>query len=179
VQYLRQEGIEAYGVDIAENHALWKDKGVEKYCQSYDGYTIPFEDNYFDMVGCFETFEHIVPEDCERILKEILRVGRNLFVMTIALNVEMCPVGGTFHTHCNIQKPQWWKDLFKKVGFNLIAAECLQYQEMKGEPLMTLFVYASKGETDLYIHTTTEPSNPERRERIRNECGVSRRIVQV
>ena len=153
IRVLRDLGLEAQGVDIAEAHELWDERGVLEYCQSYDGETLPFPDNSFDMVGSFEVMEHIVPEDCEQLLREMFRVGKKFFVMTIALNTEVCPVEGILYTHCNLQSVEWWVALFKKVGFNVVAAEPLVYHHADSEDKRTLFVYAAKGETDLRVYT--------------------------
>uniref|UniRef100_A0A6H1ZWJ2 Uncharacterized protein n=1 Tax=viral metagenome TaxID=1070528 RepID=A0A6H1ZWJ2_9ZZZZ len=151
VMVLREKGLEAYGVDIAENKELWDRKGVGEFCRSYDGTTLPYADDSFDMVGCFETFEHIIPEDCENLLKELLRVGKNFFTFTIALNLENAPFQGILYTHCNVQSPEWWVELIERVGFNVLAKQKILYNHEGTEDKYTLFIYATKRETDLRV----------------------------
>ena len=71
---------EVSGVDI--------DSQVYDYCQStlvgknprlkdlalYDGYTLDYEDGYFDTVTCVDVLEHV--EDYDRLLREMLRVSK-------------------------------------------------------------------------------------------------------
>jgi ubiquinone/menaquinone biosynthesis C-methylase UbiE len=71
---------EVSGVDV--------DEEVYDYCQStivgrnprlisleiYDGYTLPFSDNFFDVVTCVDVIEHV--EDFNQLIKEMLRVSR-------------------------------------------------------------------------------------------------------
>lgn len=53
-----------------------------------DIYNIPFEDDSFDVVGCFEVLEHL--HDAPRALKELGRVARNAVVMSVPHEPFFC-----------------------------------------------------------------------------------------
>lgn len=78
---------EAYGVDV--------DKKTFDYCQQtivgrnprlvelnlYDGYHLPYSDNYFDIVTCVDVIEHV--EDYYTLINEMLRVSKTgVFIST-------------------------------------------------------------------------------------------------
>jgi ubiquinone/menaquinone biosynthesis C-methylase UbiE len=45
-----------------------------KILKIFDGYNLPFPDNTFDLVTCFDVIEHV--EDYYRLIKDMLRVSR-------------------------------------------------------------------------------------------------------
>ena len=77
-QHLFSEAKEYIGIDIQGGGHLDKSKMVDAY---YDGRTIPFENERFDIAICTQVLEHA--EDPERLLAEIHRVlkgGGEVFV---------------------------------------------------------------------------------------------------
>lgn len=78
---------EAYGVDV--------DKKTYDYCQQtlvgrnprlvdlklYDGYHLPYQDNFFNIVTCVDVLEHV--EDYDALVREMLRVSqKGVFIST-------------------------------------------------------------------------------------------------
>jgi len=60
----------------------------------YDGYTLPFPDNHFDLVTCVDVLEHV--EDYHRFLEELLRVSRKgVFISTPNRRPEFTNPDGT------------------------------------------------------------------------------------
>ena len=60
----------------------------------YDGKTIPFEDDHFDIVTCIDVFEHV--EDYEQFLSELMRVSRKgVFISTPNRRPEYTNKDGT------------------------------------------------------------------------------------
>jgi SAM-dependent methyltransferase len=57
------------GVDVRVSGHDHRDSKVDVY---YDGQTLPFPDNHFDAVVCFEVFEHVF--NIDQVLREISRV---------------------------------------------------------------------------------------------------------
>jgi ubiquinone/menaquinone biosynthesis C-methylase UbiE len=53
-----------------------------------DIYNMPFEDDSFDVVGCFEVLEHL--HDAERALAELNRVARGAVVMSVPHEPFFC-----------------------------------------------------------------------------------------
>ena len=91
---------EVSGVDI--------DEKVYHYCQNtivgrnprlmhlgmYDGYTLNFPDNFFDVLTCVDVIEHV--EDYHRFIKEMLRVSRiGVFFSTPNRRPEYTNLDGT------------------------------------------------------------------------------------
>jgi 2-polyprenyl-3-methyl-5-hydroxy-6-metoxy-1,4-benzoquinol methylase len=100
---------EVSGVDI--------DEKVLKYCQevslgknpklkelkTFDGYTLNFPDNSFDVVSCVDTLEHV--EDYNRFLKELLRVSRRgVFISTPNRRPEYTNPDGTPKNHWHLRE---------------------------------------------------------------------------
>ena len=78
---LSKMNIEAHGIDIAEDaislakFCATKERGSGAcHFKSFDGYNIPFEDNYFDRILTFDAFHHV--SQPEKILKEFKRILR-------------------------------------------------------------------------------------------------------
>ncbi|MHB8778315.1 MAG: class I SAM-dependent methyltransferase [Anaerolineales bacterium] len=60
----------------------------------YDGYSLPFPDNHFDLVTCMDVLEHV--EDYHRFLEELLRVTRKgVFISTPNRRPEYTNLDGT------------------------------------------------------------------------------------
>lgn len=53
-------------------------------------YGIPFDDNSFDVVTCFDVLEHILPEDTIISLKELNRVYRKAMILSAANYESYC-----------------------------------------------------------------------------------------
>ncbi len=73
VDYLAQEGYKASGVEISDSSLIIAQKKCGTYLK-YDGSTLPFLDNDFDMVGSFNVLEHV--ENVSRFLTESIRVTK-------------------------------------------------------------------------------------------------------
>jgi SAM-dependent methyltransferase len=149
VRVLRNMGYDAYGVDISSNTKAWMENNVTLYCGSYDGRRTKHEDNEFDMVGCFEVMEHIPEELAEQTLREIYRIGNKHFAFTIALQEEAALIYGKLSFHVNLKPVEWWIDLLERIGFNLVNANEQIYNRVDGRPYSTLFVFASKTNSNL------------------------------
>ncbi len=52
------------------------------------GLDLPFKDGAYDVVVCFDVFEHILPGDRERFLTEITRVARQCVVVAAPFDTE-------------------------------------------------------------------------------------------
>lgn len=149
VRALRNLGYDSYGVDIANNAKQWAENKVAPFCSDYDGKTIPYADEEFDMVGCFETMEHIPEEMAESTLREIFRVGRRHYVFTIALQQEASPIHGQWHYHVTIRPPEWWIGKLESIGYKILNANKQIYNRMNGRDYATLFVFATRDDTGI------------------------------
>ncbi|MBI2798436.1 methyltransferase domain-containing protein [Candidatus Saccharibacteria bacterium] len=73
---------EVYAVDVDEKavdyctkHVLGKNPKV-KELKKYDGYHLPYKDNFFDVVTCVDVVEHV--EDYDKFIDELLRVSKRV-----------------------------------------------------------------------------------------------------
>jgi len=55
-----------------------------------EAHNLPFEDNEFNVVTCFDVLEHLLPEDTIVALNEISRVASDAIILCIANYVSMC-----------------------------------------------------------------------------------------
>lgn len=109
---------EVYGVDV--------DEKVLNYCQTtsvgknpklkelnlYDGYTLNYPDNYFDVVSSVDVLEHV--EDYDRFLKELLRVSkRGVFISTPNRRPEYTNPDGTPKNYWHLR--EWSRDELKTI----------------------------------------------------------------
>lgn len=79
VQGFRDNQVEAYGVDISE----WAIKHGKPNCQVIDitEQKLPFEDNFFDLITCFDVLEHIPIQFHDFVFSEIARVcSKTLYI---------------------------------------------------------------------------------------------------
>lgn len=121
IRYAVDKGRDVYGIDFADAREEWKRHKVEDRCKVASAMDIPYPDNSFDMVVCFDVMEHIPEEDALAVLKEIRRVGSRAFVYAIALTEEKSPVGEKVITHINLKDPDWWIKQFMDAGYGAAA----------------------------------------------------------
>lgn len=121
IRYALDKGKDVWGIDFADAREEWKKYKVLDRCKVASALDIPYPDNSFDMVVCFDVLEHIQKEDSLAALKEMRRVGSLLYVYSIALTEEKSPVGKRVVTHINLQEPNWWIEQFKEAGYGAAA----------------------------------------------------------
>ena len=111
-------GYNVYGVDIADNKVLWEKMGIADRCLTAPAHDIPYPDNSFDFVMCGDVMEHIPGDWVDRSLKEILRVGSDLFIFTIATGTASVK-GGAIQAHHTICPGEWWGNLLIDLGYKI------------------------------------------------------------
>jgi len=85
VEMAKQAGV-LHGIDVDPRAVSYGQRLVERYAQIvtvqwYDGQTIPYDDNSFDIVTCIDVLEHV--RDYMVLLREMIRVSsRAVFVST-------------------------------------------------------------------------------------------------
>lgn len=117
VSSLRNLGICAYGIDIS-NYAISQNKKHKKFLYKIDAGSdnFPFKNNFFDLVICFETIEHIknhnhLLKECHRILKK----GGHLIISTPKRKYSW----DVDKTHINIHEPKFWKTVLIDNGYKI------------------------------------------------------------
>jgi len=98
------------GIDISKVAVA---AGIEEGLELQQGSVtaIPFPDNSFDFVTCFDVLEHLHPDESEQALSELVRVSKQLIGLQICTNrtingwPEIIPC-----MHPNVKtKPEWKK----------------------------------------------------------------------
>lgn len=72
---------------------------------------LPFDDNHFDVVSCFDVLEHLIPEDTIPALIELARVARHSLLLT-ANNKPSNSLG--MELHINRRHYEDWDTLIRR-----------------------------------------------------------------
>lgn len=73
------------------------------YLDTYDGYSLSFPNNHFDIITCVEVLEHV--EDYHRLLNELLRVSRKgVFISTPNRRPEYTNPDGSPKNHWHLRE---------------------------------------------------------------------------
>ena len=108
--------LNAFGVDISDS-AIEKSRvrlknvpGSNQRLKVLTDQTLPFEDNFFSLVTCFDVLEHLDEADIETTLKEIDRVIRPGGVFIGSVSCRASGVNDQFgdNLHRTIKSPDWW-----------------------------------------------------------------------
>jgi ubiquinone/menaquinone biosynthesis C-methylase UbiE len=133
-KFLSQRGFEVESIDVTSNETkVWP-------VRVYDGFHIPFDDNHFDLVFSSNVLEHIphivdFQKEIQRVLK---RDGMALHLvpssswrfwsnLTEIIKRWRPPLRHGEHAHNALTEifyfnKCWWKNLFKKSGWQIIKA---------------------------------------------------------
>ena len=104
------------GIEKIKNLNLGKVKEIKKF----DGYKIPFPDNYFDLVYCTHVIEHVGHPRI--LLREIKRVSKSqIFEVPLDYVINVDKYYKALHSfgHINIYTPSTFKYLLKSEGFTI------------------------------------------------------------
>ncbi|EHR42306.1 class I SAM-dependent methyltransferase [Alishewanella jeotgali] len=110
-------GKDSYGIDVSEVAlSIAKKRGIESSkLFLLDNDVLPFEDNYFDVITCFDVIEHLDVEDILTLSTELNRVLSSDGV--ILLNISTRKAGShDMHgdnLHRTVRDAEFYSDLFK------------------------------------------------------------------
>ena len=118
VEYLsgREFDLNAFGIDISDQ-SIEKSKtrlaniaGSRQRLIAVADQKLPFEDNFFSLVTCFDMLEHLDPVDIEMTLQEIHRVLRPGGVFFGSVSCRTSGVEDQFgdNLHRTVKSPDWW-----------------------------------------------------------------------
>lgn len=124
--------INLHAIEISESGVeIIKSKNIEhlKSVLIFDGYTIPYPDNHFDLVICSHVMEHV---EYERILlREIKRVSKyQIFEVPIdfSFNVDTKVKHYLDYGHINIYTPALFRFLLSSENFIILEGNCNKYE---------------------------------------------------
>ncbi len=106
--------ISGSGIEQIEGLQLTKLREVKKF----DGYSIPFPDDYFDLVYCTHVVEHV--EHPRLLLREIKRVSKSqIFEVPLDHVINVDKYYKELHSfgHINVYTPSTFRYLLKSEGF--------------------------------------------------------------
>jgi len=123
---LQKQGKNITGVDIANKSAYPEITPVV-----YDGVTLPFADNEFDVVQLITVLHHI--KDPEQTIREAMRVGKRVIIMedihTNYIQKQITCIADSInnwefigHPHTN-KSDKEWKAIFEKYNLTITEAE--------------------------------------------------------
>lgn len=116
---LRKNNIEAFGIDVSEyaiNNSL---EPIKQFISQIDliSEDLPFSDEFFDLVICLETLEHIPLSKLENVINRIQKVLTKTGIMIISTpNPELSERWRNDLTHINIHDWKTWKSILRKYG---------------------------------------------------------------
>ena len=86
-QKIKDYNLELYGVDSSDSAlSVAREKNPKVFFKESDVYSIPFEDNYFDMIISSDVIEHVV--EAKKVLSEIKRVGKKKSIIIIGTPIR-------------------------------------------------------------------------------------------
>jgi len=121
-----------YAIEISESGIeILKGKQIDhlKEVLLFDGYKIPYPDNYFDLVICSHVMEHVEHERV--LLREIKRVSKyQIFEVPIDFSFYVDKKTKQFlaYGHINIYTPALFRFLLLTENFNVIQDKCHLYE---------------------------------------------------
>jgi len=109
VKRLREEGIDAFGIDISQYALSQAPEDIKPYLKQGSVDNLPWPDQCFNMVVTFSVLEHIDPAILPKAISEIKRVARRGI---IAITSGNNPDFNEDITHRTKQPLSWWKAQF-------------------------------------------------------------------
>ena len=96
VQMLRDNGVDAWGVDISRYAIETAPESVREFLRVGSVLDLEFNDDSFDLVACLETLEHLHPDRIDEAVRKLCRVTSDkLFLTTPSAGPnEFGPDGG-------------------------------------------------------------------------------------
>lgn len=113
VKALDELGVDAYGVDPSTYAVSNAHPDIAEKIQQEIAQSIPYPDDTFDVVTCFDVLEHIPAREVPKTLKELLRVSKQWVVLRVVTReVE----GDIDSSHETIRDKDWWTEKIEKAG---------------------------------------------------------------
>lgn len=112
VKYLRERGVEAWGIDTSKYAITQADESIQTYLRVASGCEALPEDmpQQYDLVLNIEVAEHLSAEDGERLITKLCSYANTVLFSSTGGDIDN-------PSHINVQQPEYWAQLFAKQGF--------------------------------------------------------------
>lgn len=105
VKRLRDQGVDAHGVDISAYAISQASEDVKPYLQVAFGHKLPFPDNSFEQIVTFGMMEHLTDDLVDATLAEFRRVAKRV-LLSITLSTDYN--GESAKDHPASHPRSWW-----------------------------------------------------------------------
>ncbi len=108
VEALRERDVEAFGVDVSEYAVQNVHPAIHDYCW-VGNVTDPFPQKY-GLILCIEVLEHLPRQQAQQAVENLCRHSDDVLFSSTPLDYKE-------PTHCNVNPPEYWAELFARNGF--------------------------------------------------------------
>jgi 2-polyprenyl-3-methyl-5-hydroxy-6-metoxy-1,4-benzoquinol methylase len=135
VKALRDQGIEAYGVDYSEYALAHAPKEIKSYLRraAVDKERLPFKDGSFDMVTMLELLEHL--QNHRYLIAEASRVLKKGGVVFVTTPWDLSP---DEPSHINVHPRKFWIKEFESLGFEYARKDSYYFPPVLGSSKVLL-----------------------------------------
>jgi len=117
VKALVDLGIDAYGIDPSEYAVSEAPPDVKDKLTLGVAQSLPYPDNKFDVVTCFDVLEHIPETDVPKVLSEMLRVTKDWLVLRLVTReIDREIDDDVDASHKTLHGKDWWHERIEKAG---------------------------------------------------------------
>lgn len=113
VKALTDLGVNAYGIDPSEYAIGCVPEDIKSRISQGIAQSLPYPDNNFDIVICFDVLEHIPEDDVLKVLQEMLRVTKKWLALRVVTKDLPDDVDSS---HKSIHDKDWWIEKIKEAG---------------------------------------------------------------
>jgi 2-polyprenyl-3-methyl-5-hydroxy-6-metoxy-1,4-benzoquinol methylase len=139
---LRDLGVEAYGIDISDYAISRIREDCKPYCRVWSALEPIPEDfpKFFDLVTNIEVAEHLNEEDGKKLIKNICQLSDSILFSST-------PDDNNEKTHFNVQKSEYWSQIFAQNGFY----KKLEYNAEYISPQACCFIKEDKNKIQIIV----------------------------
>jgi uridylate kinase len=114
VKYLRQMGIDAYGVELSSHALELAEEASRPYLRQGDIVKLPYGDDEFDLVTSFDVLEHIERSKIKKSVEESIRISKKYVLHKVYTreNLWISWLHGKDYSHISVFDRKYWQRLF-------------------------------------------------------------------
>ncbi|HSM49632.1 MAG TPA: methyltransferase domain-containing protein, partial [Draconibacterium sp.] len=108
VEKMREQGIQAFGLDISEFAISQAHESIKPYC--WVGSLVEPIEKKYDLIVSIEVLEHIDKENSEKALVNLCKASDDILFSSTPFDYKES-------THVNVNNPDYWSEQFAKQRF--------------------------------------------------------------